>query len=305
MNGSVQTQKRIGLLGLVLVTVLMAGCASRVSVPVRDGNGVSQPPAATAVQGERTGFHVVRAGETLLGIARQYGQNVRDLVAWNNLANPNQIHVGQELRVASPDLANGGAVATAIPITSEPAVTVPVVPQPAASGGALKLEPKGGKQAYSDDLWARVRRSGEPAAAPAVPDVKPGVVQAPEQEAGDAEWLWPAKGRVLNGFNEATNKGLDIAGNPGDPVIASAAGRVVYAGSGLRGYGKLVIIKHNQEYNSVYAHNQRLLVKEDDQVTQGQKIAELGSTDADRPKLHFEIRKQGRPVDPMKFLSAR
>lgn len=302
MNGSVHTQRRIGLVGVVLAAAVLAGCASRVSVPVRDGNGVAPAPATTAVPGgERVGVHIVKPGETLLAIARQYGQNVRDLVAWNNLTNPNQIHVGQELRVLSPDAATSGAVATAIPITSEPAVTMPVVPPAATGGAAIKLEPKGGKQAYSDDVWARVRRSGE--AAPAG-EVKPEVTP-PAQESADAEWLWPAKGRVLNGFNEATNKGVDIAGNPGDPVIASAAGRVVYAGSGLRGYGKLVIIKHNQEYNSVYAHNQKLLVKEDDQVAKGQKIAELGSTDADRPKLHFEIRKQGRPVDPMKFLSAR
>lgn len=302
MNGSVHTQRRIGLLGVVLAVAVLSGCASRVSVPVRDGNGVAPAPATAAVPS--VGVHVVKPGETLLAIARQHGQSVRDLVAWNNLANPNQIHVGQELRVVSPESTANGAVATAIPITSEPAVAMPVVPQP-ATGGAIKLEPKGGKQAYSDDVWAKVRRSGD--AAP-TGEVKPEVApppQVPAQESADAEWLWPAKGRILNGFNEATNKGVDIAGNPGDPVIASAAGRVVYAGSGLRGYGKLVIIKHNQEYNSVYAHNQKLLVKEDDQVAKGQKIAELGSTDADRPKLHFEIRKQGRPVDPMKFLSAR
>lgn len=303
MNGSVHTQRRIGLVGVFLVAAVLAGCASRVSVPVRDGNGLPPAPAATP-GGERAGIHVVKAGETLLAIARQYGVNVRDLIVWNSLVNPNQIHVGQELRVAPLDATMGGAVATPIPITSEPAVAVPVVPQPAPAGAAIKLEPKGGKQAYSDELWAKVRRSGD--AVPAV-EPKPSTTQpqAPEQESADAEWLWPAKGRVLGGFNEATNKGIDIAGNPGDPVIASAAGRVVYAGSGLRGYGKLVIIKHNQEYNSVYAHNQKLLVKEDDQVAKGQKIAELGNTDADRPKLHFEIRKQGRPVDPMKFLSAR
>ncbi|ANQ84254.1 lipoprotein [Azoarcus olearius] len=302
MNDSVNIKKRIAPYFLALGVLFLAGCASRAPVAVRDGNGVAPPPAAAPVA-DRAGVHVVRAGETLLGIARQYGQNVKDLVVWNGLTNPNQIHVGQEIRVLPPD-ANaipGGAVATPIPITSEPPVAVPVVPQP-ATAGALKLEPKGGKQPYSDELWARVRRSGEPAAPVAS---EPRATQAPEQEPGDAEWLWPAKGKVLSGFNEATNKGIDISGNPGDSVVASAAGRVVYAGSGLRGYGKLVIIKHNQEYNSVYAHNQKLLVKEDDQVSQGQKIAELGSTDADRPKLHFEIRKQGRPVDPMKFLSAR
>ena len=109
----------------------------------------------------------------------------------------------------------------------------------------------------------------------------------------------------MSAYNEASNKGVDIGGNVGDPVLAAAAGKVVYAGSGLRGYGKLVVIKHNQEYNSVYAHNDKLLVKEDDQVVQGQKIAELGSSESDRSKLHFEIRKQGKAVDPMKYLPAR
>ena len=123
--------------------------------------------------------------------------------------------------------------------------------------------------------------------------------------ATDGKWSWPASGRVITGFNESSNKGVDIGGKPGDPVYAAAPGKVVYSGSGLRGYGKLVVIKHDQEYNSVYAHNQNLLVKENDVVTKGQKIAELGSTDADRPKLHFEIRRQGRAVDPMQYLPAR
>ncbi|MBA4742435.1 MAG: peptidoglycan DD-metalloendopeptidase family protein, partial [Azoarcus sp.] len=123
--------------------------------------------------------------------------------------------------------------------------------------------------------------------------------------APEAPWLWPASGEVIEGFEESSNKGLDIAGEPGDPVVAAAAGNVVYSGSGLRGYGKLVIIKHEDDFLTAYAHNRELLVKEGDKVSKGQKIAELGSTDADRPKLHFEIRKQGKPVDPAKFLPAR
>ena len=127
----------------------------------------------------------------------------------------------------------------------------------------------------------------------------------PQTAAPSGQWKWPAGGVVIAGFNEASNKGLDIGGQVGDPVYAAAPGKVVYAGSGLRGYGKLIVIKHNQEYNSVYAHNDKLLVKEDDQVEQGQKIAELGSSEADRPKLHFEIRKQGKAVDPSGYLPAR
>jgi lipoprotein NlpD len=123
----------------------------------------------------------------------------------------------------------------------------------------------------------------------------------------DVPWAWPTSGAaaVVASFDEQRNKGLDIAGKPGDPVLASADGRVVYAGAGLRGYGNLIILKHNNTYLSAYAHNQTLLVKEDQTVRKGQKIAEMGSSDADRVKLHFEIRRQGKPVDPARYLPAR
>jgi lipoprotein NlpD len=118
-------------------------------------------------------------------------------------------------------------------------------------------------------------------------------------------FAWPHPGPVLAGFDEAKNKGLDFAGKAGDPVLAAGDGKVVYAGSGLRGYGNLVILKHNNTYLTAYAHNQTLLVKEDQSVTKGQRIADMGSSDSDRVKLHFEIRKQGKPVDPAKLLPAR
>lgn len=118
-------------------------------------------------------------------------------------------------------------------------------------------------------------------------------------------WVWPGNGPVLAGFDEVKNKGLDIGGSAGDAVVAAADGKVVYSGSGLRGYGNLIILKHNSTYLTAYAHNQTLLVKEDQVVKKGQKIAEMGSSDTDRVKLHFEVRKQGKPVDPSKYLSAR
>lgn len=302
MNDSVLKYKKISLVGLLLVLGVLSGCASRVSAPVRDGNGVTPPPAATQV--ERQGIHVVKQGETLLGISRQYGQSVRDLVAWNSLANPNQIHVGQELRVSPSMEPAGGAVATAIPVSPEPVIVSPVTsPGGDVGGTAIKQAPLGGKQPYSEEAWSKTQP--KPAAPVEAPAPTQSATDGGKDAAGDGDWLWPAKGKVLAGFSEATNKGLDIAGNPGDPVIASGAGKVVYSGSGLRGYGKLVIIKHDANYLTAYAHNQQLLVKEGDSVTKGQKIAELGSTDTDRPKLHFEIRKQGRPVDPMKYLPPR
>ena len=130
---------------------------------------------------------------------------------------------------------------------------------------------------------------------------------SPASASGDEElgWIWPAGGSVLAGFDESKNKGVDLGGNAGDPVLAAADGKVVYAGAGLRGYGNLIILKHNNIYLTAYAHNQTLLVKEDQSVKKGQKIAEMGNSDADRVKLHFEVRRQGKPVDPAKYLPAR
>ena len=266
----------------LVAAALLAGCASKGTAPVRDGSGVSPAPAGSIAQS--SGYHTVRPGETLLGIARQYGVTLPDLVSWNRITDPDQIHVGQTLRVSPSASAGalpgaGGAVVTPIPPTGAAGGTVPTVRAP-VGGRAPVVEP-----------------------AP-VETLPPAAVEtSPSAMAG--QWQWPAAGGVIAGFNEASNKGLDIGGAVGEPVYAAAAGKVVYAGSGLRGYGKLIVIKHNQEYNSVYAHNDKLLVKEDDQVAQGQKIAELGSSEADRPKLHFEIRKQGKAVDPTGYLPAR
>ncbi len=131
---------------------------------------------------------------------------------------------------------------------------------------------------------------------------------APQAAAGNDEglgFIWPSNGSLIGGFDESKNKGVDIAGKAGDAVMASADGQVVYAGAGLRGYGNLIILKHNNTFLTAYAHNQKLLVKEDQKVRKGEKIAEMGSTDADRVKLHFEVRRQGKPVDPAKFLPGR
>jgi lipoprotein NlpD len=199
------------------------------------------------------------------------------------------------------------------PVRAEPAAPPPGAQEP------IKSEPQARKLPYSPENVALLQR-GEtqptPAAGPApaptpalapVPAPAPaaapaGKTDADIDEEDKVEWGWPARGKILAGFSEASNKGLDIAGKLGDPVIAAAPGRVVYSGSGLRGYGKLVIIKHNKTYLSAYAHNKDVLVKEGQSVVKGQKIAEIGSTDTDAPKLHFEIRKLGKPVDPARFL---
>lgn len=283
--------------GPVLLAALLSACAATGRAPVRDTTPPpsTQAPSEAPTNGAKQPVHVVRPGDTLMGIARLYGVTARDLVVWNNLTDPNQIHVGRELRVGPP----ADAVAQPIAI-GEPVEVQPVKPGSEANSVLVKQDPKGGKQPYSDEAWASIQpRSTLP------PVVPPPAPEADKPAATDPVWLWPVSGQVIGTFDEAANKGLDIAGKPGDPVVASAGGKVVYSGSGLRGYGKLVIIKHDANYLTAYAHNQQLLVKEGESVTKGQKIAELGSTDADRPKLHFEIRKQGRPVDPMKYLPAR
>ncbi|MGL1833306.1 peptidoglycan DD-metalloendopeptidase family protein [Rhodocyclaceae bacterium SMB388] len=274
---------------IALAGVLLAGCAAQAPAPVRH----TTPPPQSAAPGTVQRMHVVQPGDTLLGIARQYGQNLDDLIVWNGLMDPNQLRVGQEIRV-SPSVLPGAGTAVAI---AQPVEIQPIVPSTGMRDARVVYDPRGGTQPYSDQAWAAIRPDAGVAPSSAVPP--------PAQAIADSRWLWPATGQLIAGFNEATNKGVDIAGNPGDPVIASAAGQVVYSGSGLRGYGKLVIIKHDDEYLTAYAHNQTLLVKEGDAISKGQRIAELGSTDADRPKLHFEIRRLGRPVDPMQYLPPR
>ncbi len=220
----------------------------------------------------KPGHYTVQRGDTLVRIALDQGQNWRDLARWNNIDNPNLIEVGEVLRVSPP--AEG--------VVARP-ITAPVVQ-------AQPLPPQAGRPT--------------PAAAPAVAP-PPAAASTPPASADDLVWAWPAQGQTVGGFDEAKNKGIDIAGKAGDAVLAAADGRVVYAGSGLRGYGNLIILKHNNTYLTAYAHNQSLLVKEDQTVRQGQKIAEMGSTDADRVKLHFEIRRQGKPVDPARYLPPR
>ncbi len=226
----------------------------------------------------RPGFYTVRPGDTLLRIALEFGQNWRDIVRWNGMENPNVLEVGQVIRVAPPTGAGSAEVAAVRPVTPASATAMP----PAQSASEAR----------------------PPAVAASAPAAATGSARAVDAADDDLPWGWPTTGPavVLAGFDESRNKGLDLGGKAGDPVLASADGRVVYAGAGLRGYGNLIILKHNNTYLTAYAHNQTLLVKEDQTVRKGQKIAEMGNSDADRVKLHFEIRRQGKPVDPTKYL---
>jgi lipoprotein NlpD len=292
----------------VSVACVLAACASKVRTPapVEDRSSGARLPAPTFVEparqlpgaenAGRPGYYTVRPGDTLIRISLDAGQNWRDIARWNNLDNPNVIEVGQVLRVIPP-------VAVASATTSVPATPGASATAPAASSASA---PRGATAAASAASGAA---SSTPAASASVVATLPPATPQPAAPAGEDEvaWGWPTvgAGMVLAGFDEQRNKGLDIGGKAGDPVLAAADGRVVYAGAGLRGYGNLIILKHNNTYLSAYAHNQTLLVKEDQSVRKGQKIAEMGASDADRVKLHFEIRRQGKPVDPARYLPMR
>ena len=292
MNHPARAGRLNGLMAvsLTLLLTLLVGCTSRSlsNAPVEDrgtarttaGASPSANPIAPMPEAEnlgKPGFYTVKPGDTLIRIGLDSGQNWRDLSRWNNIDNPNQIEVGQVLRTTPPP---GNAAVVARPVASQAPVSTSVPAQ-----GASAPKP----------------------AASAAPSASADAPPPPPPSAGedDVAWIWPAQGAQLAGFDEVKNKGIDIAGRAGDPVLASADGRVVYSGAGLRGYGNLIILKHNNTYLTAYAHNQTLLVKEDQAVRKGQKIAEMGSSDADRVKLHFEIRRQGKPVDPLKYLPAR
>ncbi|WP_137896715.1 peptidoglycan DD-metalloendopeptidase family protein [Ramlibacter sp. 2FC] len=278
---------------VLVASLVLVGCTTRSTqrAPVEDRgmrSGTTTDPAVKALPGAenagKPGYYTVRPGDTVMRIGLETGQAWRDIARWNNLDNPNLIEVGQVLRVVPPVVTTtteAGGVVTK-PVTASAVTPAAVAPAQAASAP---------------------RASASAAAAPA-----PAAATAPAAAAnGEDElaFIWPSNGTLLASFDEAKNKGLDIGGKAGEAVLAAADGRVVYAGAGLRGYGNLVILKHNNTYLTAYAHNQTLLVKEDQTVRKGQKIAEMGNSDADRVKLHFEIRKQGKPVDPARYLPAR
>ena len=286
--GAYQSTSKALAMALVL---LLSACASKVTqrAPVEDRNNNSARSSSTPTPSDSTklmpgsenagkpGYYTVKPGDTLIRIALESGQGHRDVARWNALENPNKIEVGQVLRVVPP--ASEESV-VAKPVASSKVSSTPLQSQ---TQSAAKNEP------------------APAAAAPAA--VSESVAKSGED---NVSFAWPAKGTIVGAFDESKNrKGVDIGGAAGDPVLASADGKVVYAGGGLRGYGNLIILKHNNTYLTAYAHNQSLLVKEDQTVKKGQKIAEMGNSDTDSVKLHFEVRKLGKPVDPAQYLPAR
>ncbi len=317
----------LGWLALAVALTVLSGCASQrpsgASAPVEDrgtsvvrapstqasapASSAGAPTAATpaapvkvlpgAENAGKPGYYTVRPGDTLIRIGLDSGQSWRDIARWNNIDNPNIIEVGQVVRIIPP----GTAQVAAAPLPASPA-SAPGTP---ASDAAVSRPVSTPSAVTATSLPPAGTRT---AAATPAPVASPPLPPASSPSDEDIGWIWPITGgasNVVARFDEVSNKGVGISGKLGDPVLAAGDGRVVYAGAGLRGYGNLVILKHNNTYLTAYAHNQTLLVKEDQTVRKGQKIAEMGNSDADRVKLHFEIRRQGKPVDPLRFLPAR
>jgi lipoprotein NlpD len=335
VHGEAGMRPAANVAGIWLAAVmLLAGCATSQQAPVIERTPQSRkvaPAAKPAAEPEkksapaekdwRPDSYTVKKGDTLYGIGLELGYDYKEIAQKNNLSPPYVIRIGQTLKLKDPRAAEStpteivpGTGAVTSPLKSEQAATSRPIGEP-----PLKTEPKATKEPYSEQAMAapppkpvetaavktEASRPAEPSSSEPPAD-KPSTALPVASAASDDEaldWAWPAQGKVLAGFSEsAGSKGLDIAGTQGQPVLAAAAGKVVYSGAGLRGYGKLVIIKHNKTYLSAYAHNSQILVKEGQEVAKGQKIAEMGSTDTERVKLHFEIRKLGKPVDPSKHL---
>ncbi|MEW6352909.1 MAG: peptidoglycan DD-metalloendopeptidase family protein [Pseudomonadota bacterium] len=255
---------------------LLSACGGRHAVaPVADRDRPARAAADTPRVVSKTGYHQVQRGETLYSIAWKYGRDYKDVAQWNRISPPYRIYVGQNLLVAPP-----GAAAPPAPTTVAQQPTTPASP-PASPVLAQQPQP--------------TPPATEPSASVAddMDDAAPSVVT----------WGWPAEGEVLQGGGG--DKGLNIAGHERQPIRAAAAGRVVYAGNSIVRLGELVIVKHDKSFISAYAHNKKILVKEGDKVAAGQTIAEMGKSGAERVMLYFEIRKDGKPVDPLLYLPKR
>lgn len=262
------------------VLAMLSACSSGPSggVQVVDRSGESAPRSPV-----RSGEYKVQRGDTLFGIAFRFGWDWKALAAHNGISAPYVIRPGQRIRFAGARQQVTAVAASRTPQVRPQAIPPPlVISQPTVRSSPSATVAKPSVAARATTPVQSVTRSA-------------------------SGWAWPASGTLIGKFssNGSLNKGIDLAGELGQPVLAASNGTVVYAGSGLRGYGELVIIKHSDTYVSAYGHNRRLLVKEGQQVKVGQMIAEMGSTGTDRVKLHFEIRRQGKPVDPLQYLPSR
>jgi lipoprotein NlpD len=308
--------RMLSMAGVVVGAVVMAGCAasgSRAPVVERgadhemeNGTGSRKQvqaavvPSTKAVPRDKDGrplIHVVQKGETLHSIAFNYGLDYREIADLNGIQNHDLIQSGKELR---------------LPVAGTAAAIKPVE-ENKFSDVSIKNQPRVAKLPYTGQAVAQIEKMQEglqksemmAVKAQAKPEVRTEakIDGNADDDGGVLEWGMPTSGALISEFSEsAGRKGIDIAGKQGQPIVASSSGKVVYSGNSLRGYGKLIIIKHNKVYLSAYAHNDQLLVKEGQMVSKGQKIAEMGNTDTDQVRLHFEIRRFGKPVDPAKYL---
>lgn len=312
--------------------VLLAACESNPPAPVIErtpqASKPKPPPQAKPADAKTNGAakdwrpdsHIVKKGETLFSIGLEYGLDYKEIASANNIAAPYPIKIGQKIDLSSfktkPAMpteaakSDDGVVIT--PMKTEPAVIGTKAGNKPAADTKLTVsvvtpiltEPKAVREPYS--LEALNRTTTKPAAKPTVTPTANAETKPADTKPTDDEsiaWAWPTQGKVVASFNESSNKGLDIAGKTGQTISAASGGKVIYSGSDLRGYGKLVIIKHNKTYLSVYAHNSKIVVKEGQTVVANQKIAEMGNTDSNSIKLHFEIRRLGKSVDPAQYLN--
>jgi lipoprotein NlpD len=290
----------VWLLGLV-------ACTAPGPAPVRERTQARAATAARPVTPQiapsTNGLHTVQRGDTLYAIAFANSLDYREVASWNRLESADLIQVGQVLRLTPPP----GA------IEIKPLIDVPPPSARPLAEPPLLRTPQAVLLAYSEANWAKVSSPSVATAvpppathpAPPAPAAPAASVPAAAANAAVENWLWPTDGTLIGRFGAAGGKGIDIVGSRNTPVKAVAPGKVVYSGSGLRGYGQLIIVKHSGEYLSAYAHNETILVKEGDMVTAGQRIALMGDSDADRVKLHFEIRRYGKPLDPLDYLPER
>lgn len=308
---------------IVSISVLFNACSldpKRIAAMQKNQTKVTSPAKPSRDPDSRPKTYVVAKGDTLYSLSLEYGLDYKDIARWSGIADPGVINVGQVLQLTGPDeVVEVKAITTVRPIEQ-------ILP-----ADVLVAQPKALKLPYSETAIADLKRLSQPTngmvtprviadSAPVSVELKsrpeiakepkptPVVPQKPENMASgddeDLKWVWPTQGKLLSGYSENGIKGLDIGGKKGQAVFSASVGKVVYSGAGLRGYGKLIIVKHNKTYLTAYAHNQAILVKEGDSVSRGQKIAEMGDSDSDVVKLHFEIRRFGKPVDPSKYLPA-
>lgn len=299
---------------LLIFCLFIAGCeTTQRSAPVVD-RAFNDP---NRIQPERNineqGVYIVQKGDTLYGIALKHDIDHEVLAKWNGIIDPRNIQPGQKIIVADP--AQLGQ-STTTPVTVNPSH------QTAPLNKIIKKTPKAFKLPYSEEAVARLERDAgytypipklvtHPAAAQTQPksnikriEAAPTPVKVTSgATAPVSKWIWPAEGKLLSKFSK-NSKGIKISGEVGQPVLATAKGKVIYSGN-VRSYGQLIVIKHNDTYLSTYAHNSKILVKESETVEQGQKIAEMGNSGTDKVKLHFEIRKNRKSVDPLKFLPSK